>query len=335
MLQHGGGLNKAAKKYNIPLDNWVDCSTGINPNSWPIPKLPQRVFHRLPEADDNLHEVARHYYQAVSLLAIPGSQSVIQLLPQLRSTCRVAVPETGYAEHAHAWEKAGHNVVYLNGETEAINKNIPLFDVLIIINPNNPTGKLFSVDNLLSWHHQLAKKGGWLIVDEAFIDTRPEHSLAQYSQRKGLIILRSLGKFFGLAGIRSGFVLAESELLLTINNALGPWCVSGPSRFITLHALQDKKWQNETAKKLKQQSIRLKKIIENDLQKKYANSTLKGADLFQTLCCKNAKSLHEALAYHGIFTRLLDNEKGVRFGLPKSSQWSHLESVFGAVSLSV
>jgi len=280
-----------------------------------------------------LHEAAKSYYQATSLLAIPGSQSVIQLLPQLRKKSRVGVPETGYAEHAYAWQKAGHDVDFFKPGVDAINKNLHLYDVLIIINPNNPTGELFTPDDLLSWHHKLAKKGGWLIVDEAFIDTQPEYSLAMQSQQKGLIVLRSLGKFFGLAGIRSGFVLAEFELLKTISAALGPWCVSGPSRFIATQALLDKNWQQLTIKNLQQQSSLLKNLIEKKLQKKLSDSVLSGTDLFQTLFCKSANELHQALACQGVFTRLLDNKKGLRFGLPQASQWPRVEAALNTIRL--
>jgi histidinol-phosphate/aromatic aminotransferase/cobyric acid decarboxylase-like protein len=211
MLQHGGGLISAAQEYGIPVNQWLDLSTGINPNTWPLPDIPQQIFNRLPQHNDGLHEIAEEYYQAESVLAIPGSQSVIQLLPSLKNTCRVAVPITGYAEHIHAWRKEGHQVDALTAEQ--MEENLHLYDVVVVINPNNPSAELLKPERLLDWQLRLQLKSGWLIVDEAFIDTRPEFSVAKNAHKPGLIVLRSMGKYFGLAGIRSGFVLAEESLL--------------------------------------------------------------------------------------------------------------------------
>lgn len=325
MLQHGGGLISAAKQYNIPLDQWIDLSTGINPDTWPLPIIPERVFNRLPEDDDNLHAVAKEYYQAKCLLAIAGSQSVIQLLPRLREKCRVAVPLMGYGEHAHAWRLAGHDVHALS--TEQLQKNLHLYDVVLVINPNNPSAETFAAQQLLGWHKTLQKKAGWLIVDEAFIDTRPENSLASSAYLPGLIVLRSMGKFFGLAGIRSGFVLAQKNLLETIHNELGPWTVTGPSRFITACALADKKWQQKNKVFLAQQSEKLKSLLQQSILLKNKQASIQGTDLFQTIFCDNAPELHLALAKNGVFTRLLDGKQGLRFGLPPSIQWQRLQRV--------
>lgn len=325
MLKHGGGLNYAAKMYGIAVENWIDLSTGINPNTWPVPNIPLAIYNRLPEDDDALEEHARKYYQTKSLLSIPGSQAAIQLLPNLRLKSRVAVPKSGYAEHAHAWCEAGHQVDFLT--TEEIDKNIHTYDVVVVINPNNPTGELIEVKTLLAWYEILQKKSGWLIVDEAFIDTQPEKSLGAYAHDDGLIVLRSLGKFFGLAGVRSGFVLAEEKLLRQIQVELGPWAVSGPTRYVSQLAVQDVIWQQSSIEMLKKKSLKLKKILKDIMLKNNIKSTVKGTDLFQTVYFSGAESLHIELARNGILTRLLDDKSGIRFGLGKESQLIKLESV--------
>ncbi len=331
MLHHGGGLNSVAKQYNIAVEKWLDLSTGINPYSWPVPQIPAVVYNRLPQNDDELLAVAKKYYGARFLLAIAGSQAAIQLLPKLRGKCRVAVPIIGYAEHAHAWREAGHQVDALT--TQQIEENIHLYDVLVVINPNNPTGEYLSREKLLQWHKVLQKKSGWLIVDEAFIDSCAENSLAGSSHLTGMIVLRSVGKFFGLAGIRSGFVLAEKTLLKRVENALGPWQVSGPSRFICCLALQDKSWQKNNSKKLQQESAELKKLIEKVFLNNASNASVRGTDLFQTLFCDNAVAIHNKLMEYQVYTRLLDNRQGVRFGLPGEKNMSRLESVLGNIKL--
>jgi len=111
---------------------------------------------------------------------------------------------------------------------------------------NNPTGEVTPLHKLWAWHSELAARGGWLIVDEAFMDATPTDSLlstlprfAQKALPPGLIVLRGLGKFFGLAGARVGFVGASPSFLEDLEDALGPWTISAPSRWLAIQALRD------------------------------------------------------------------------------------------------
>jgi cobalamin biosynthetic protein CobC len=130
-----------------------------------------------------------------------------------------------YAEHPHAWQRAGHSwSSWLTTGRCALDS----LDVLVLVNPNNPTGRLMPRERLLAWHARLAARGGWLVVDEAFMDNTPQTAWRP-CRSAGLIVLRSFGKFFGLAGVRLGFVLAEPALLQALAELLGPWTVSGPT----------------------------------------------------------------------------------------------------------
>ncbi|MGH6631227.1 MAG: aminotransferase class I/II-fold pyridoxal phosphate-dependent enzyme, partial [Burkholderiales bacterium] len=175
MLDHGGRLREASARYGITPGRWLDLSTGINPEGWPVPPLPTSVWAQLPEDDDGLEEAAREYYSAGYLLPVAGSQAAIQALPLLRKRSRVGVLNPGYAEHARAWRRAGHKLIAVTAET--IDRTAPDLDVLVLIHPNNPTGTRFPREQLLHWLGQLAARGAWLIVDEAFMDCTPEHSL--------------------------------------------------------------------------------------------------------------------------------------------------------------
>ena len=238
MLEHGGRLRAAAQRYGIAVADWLDLSTGIAPYGWPLPPIPADAWQRLPEQDDGLEALACDYYGAAALLPVAGSQAAIQTLPRLRRPgLRVGVVSPAYAEHALAWRREGHLVQELSEGT--VERDLEYFDLLLVINPNNPSGRLIERERLLGWHARLAERGGWLVVDEAFMDCTPEHSLAAESQRPGLIVLRSFGKFFGLAGIRLGFVLAEPILLERIAERLGPWTISGPTRAVATAILQD------------------------------------------------------------------------------------------------
>lgn len=322
MLEHGGRLRLAAKQYDIPLAEWLDLSTGINPNGWPVPAIPAACWQRLPEDDDVLVPAAQAYYQNTSLLPVAGSQAAIQTLPQLRPRSRVGVLHPAYAEHAASWQKAGHQVRVLDENTIAT--QLHELDVLILINPNNPTGKLWQPATLLAWQAELSRRGGWLIVDEAFIDTTPAFSLSAIPSRPGLIILRSIGKFFGLAGIRCGFVLSEPRLLDSLAEKLGPWTISHPGRYIAAKALQDREWQQQTALGLEQQSQRLK-----DLLRESGWPVQGGSDLFQWLKTGFAPTLHDLLARQGILTRRFVEPGSLRFGLPRhEADWERLAIAF-------
>lgn len=324
MLEHGGRLQQAARRYGIAPADWLDLSTGINPNGWPVPDLPARAWSRLPESDDGLEAAARDYYGTQSLLPVAGSQAAIQALPLLRDACRVGVLSPSYAEHAHAWQRHGHATQAV--AAAQVNDVIAGLDVLVLVHPNNPTGGRFAVQQLIDWHAQLAVRGGWLIVDEAFMDATPEASLAPLCPRAGLIVLRSLGKFFGLAGARVGFVLAPREILQALDAHLGPWTVSGPARAVATLALQDRAWQIQTRARLMQDAQRLQELL------RASNLPPSGGSaLFQWVPTPQAAVVHECLARQAILTRLFSEPSSLRFGLPADEkQWQRLHTALAA-----
>ncbi len=318
MLEHGGRLRQAASRYGIPIPDWLDLSTGINPNGWPVPAIPAECWQRLPEDDDGLLPAARRYYQNNTLLAVAGSQAAIQTLPRLRPKSRVGLLHPAYAEHAANWQKAGHELTVVDEQN--IDAQIGQLDVLILINPNNPTGTLWPRRQLLDWHQTLAARGGWLVVDEAFMDGASEHSLSSLPVRNGLIVLRSIGKFFGLAGIRCGFVIAQPSLLDALAEHLGPWSIGSPSRFVAAKALADIPWQQASAASLTKEGTRLRRLLTDSGWPPNG-----GTPLFQWLKFDRAAELHHRLASQGILTRLFDTPASIRFGLPKDeAAWQRL-----------
>jgi len=325
LLEHGGALRAAAVRYHIPLSDWLDVSTGINPRSWPVPPIPATVWQRLPEAEDGLEKAAAAYYGTSHLLPVAGSQAAIQALPLLREPGPVGVLHPGYAEHTHAWQRAGHEVEAL--ATEALNEAVDRLDTLVLIHPNNPTGQRFEPATLLDWRARLAARGGWLVLDEAFMDATPEDSLAGQIGLPGLIVLRSLGKFFGLAGARVGFTLAEPVVLGRLREALGPWTVSGPARWVAAQALQDRAWQEQMRVELLRSGKRLA-----DLLKRQGLPVAGGAGLFQWVPLPEAAFWQEALARRGILVRRFTDPPGLRFGLPgMESAWRRLELALAGV----
>ncbi len=323
MLEHGGRARAAAARYGIPLERWLDLSTGINPHGWPVPPIPATAWAQLPQDDDGLEAAARDYYGAPNALPVAGSQAAIQALPWLRPPGRVVLLAPGYCEHAAAWARAGHTLVPLAPDEVAGAVDVAARGAVVVITqPNNPTGHSWPPQTLLALHDQLAARGGWLVVDEAFVDATPQISLAAHSQRPGLVVLRSLGKFFGLAGARVGFVLAAPELLETLRDALGPWPLAGPSRSIATAALADRAWQLATRARLAQDSARLAALLT-----RHGLPPAGGSALFQWVPAMQATVLHGALARHGILTRLFEDPPALRFGLPgDEAGWQRLDS---------
>ncbi|TXH50947.1 MAG: threonine-phosphate decarboxylase [Cellvibrionales bacterium] len=321
MLEHGGKLRAAVQQYHIPLEDWLDLSAALNPTPYPVGKIHYSTWQRLPEDDDALITIAARYYGNEQLLPIAGSQAAIQTLPFLFSApLRVGILQTTYNEHAHAWRRAGHTLIAL--DEQEIDQHISQLDVLLLVNPNNPTSAIFSRAQLRQWHAQLTTNKGWLIVDEAFIDCDPQHSLVQEAQQTGLIILRSLGKFFGLAGARVGFVFAEKNLLANLRETLGPWPISHPSRIAAQRALSDSTWQQQQREMLPQQSARLAQLLtENGL------APTGGCALFQWIQTPTAAAIHHHLATQGILTRLYAAPASLRLGLPaEEAEWERLTS---------
>ncbi|WP_217477029.1 threonine-phosphate decarboxylase CobD [Stutzerimonas stutzeri] len=318
MLEHGGRLRAAARTFEIPLPQWLDLSTGIAPYGFDVPAIPCEVWNRLPEADDELEAVARDYYGVASLLPVAGSQAAIQMLPRLRRGLQVGIVSPCYAEHAEAWRREGHRLSEFS--EGSVPRALDGLDVLVVVNPNNPTGRLVPVEQLLAWHAQLAARGGWLVVDEAFMDLSPDSSLAAYAHLPGLIVLRSFGKFFAMAGARLGFVLAEAELLTALGTQLGPWPVAGPTRFIAASLLADREGQQRQRERLLADAQRLVQLLTaSEL------APVGGCGLFQWVVTEETDRLYEAFARRGILVRRFHYPPSLRFGLPPDEAgWSRL-----------
>lgn len=330
MLEHGGNLNHAARRYGRPRSQWLDLSTGINPRPYPAPAIAADAWHRLPEASQALEQAACAYYGAPRMLAVAGTQAAIQALPQLRlrqdgRPAQVVVAAPIYAEHAHCWQRAGHAVheVPYAALDEAVQG--AACDVLVLCNPNNPTGARVAPAQLLRWAAHLAARGGWLVVDEAFGDTLPGQSVAAHTAThtatSGLIVLRSVGKFFGLAGLRLGFVAAAPALLDALADWLGPWTISGPAQQIGCAALGDSQWQQATLQQLLAAGERLQTLLA------VHGITSHGTALFQWWPEPQAVAFHQAMAQEGIWVRLFTRGAGgIRLGLPPDEAgWEQLQ----------
>jgi len=309
---HGGDLDAARAAFPGAPEPWLDLSTGINPWPYPVPPIPAEAWTRLPGrgAEAALLAAAAGCYGAPStahVAAAPGSQALIQVLPRLRAPGRVAVLGPTYAEHARGWAAAGHAVAEVRRLEEAGGA-----DVVVIVNPNNPDGRVVPAAVLLDLAGRQAARGGWLVVDEAFADTMPEVSVAGEVDRPGLVVLRSFGKFFGLAGVRLGFALARPDLADAVRRGVGPWAVSGPALAIGAVALADRAWIADMRQRLVAETSALDAHLQRmDL------SVSGGTPLFRLVTHDRAQDYHRAFGRAGILVRRFpEHPEWLRLGLP-------------------
>jgi cobalamin biosynthetic protein CobC len=353
-LIHGGQLQKVAKKFNIPPENWLDLSTGIAPLSYPIPKIPEQLYQALPQSNNDLEIIAQHYYNASNLLVTNGSQAIIKLLPALwheqnAGSTTVYLPEQGYKEHALAWQTAGFTLCWYQNELPELTK-IKDNAVLVVINPNNPTGQLYQQSKLIRYQQKLAQSNGLLVIDEAFIDViNPSQSMSNTIKTyKNTLVLKSFGKFFGLAGIRIGFLIGDENWLTKFHEHLGPWQVNGPAQFIAQKALADRHWQRQQQANLKALSTQLQAVLFDNLPAEHITK-ITGTDLFKTVYFKRnlhnknrsddeyadekytAENYYIALCEQSVYVRLTDDKRALRFGIPKVEELEQLANTLACL----
>jgi cobalamin biosynthetic protein CobC len=312
-LPHGGDLDAARKLFPGAPEPFLDLSTGINPNPYPAGQIATDAFSELPQPSTlaELAELAAKAYAAPSAMHVviaPGSQILVAQTSFLLTPGRASVLAPTYAEHGRAAQLAGHNVVEVNDVAQLAESRIA-----IVVNPNNPDGRLVGKDALLTLADRLRRRGGLLLVDEAFMEVGPDDaSLCEYVEHGNIVVLRSFGKFYGLPGLRLSFALAPPNIAARIAAALGPWPVSGAALAVGIKALADTQWQATTRKALAEAALRL----DTELAKAGLD-IVGGTTLFRLTRSNNAAELFQSLGQRGILVRRFPEQPSwLRFGLP-------------------
>jgi len=302
---HGGGLDAAISCFGGHRDEWLDLSTGINPEHYPIGPLPDHSWTALPDtaAFERLERAARRFWNVPDTCAVlptPGASAAIAQIPAALEGGEVAIKEPTYNEHRAAFEAAGWTL-----SDKA--------DTTVVVHPNNPDGRLWQMSALQSQT---------VIIDESFCDICPKKSFINHADRSGRLIIKSFGKFWGLAGLRLGFVIGDPDLVARLKNRLGPWQASGPALEIGARALEDPTWAAKTRKRLSQDAARLDALLAT------AGATpLGGTDLFRLYDTDDATQWQAKLARHKIWSRIFPySGTWLRLGLPPSGGWSQLEA---------
>jgi cobalamin biosynthetic protein CobC len=312
-IAHGGDLGAVRARHPEAPQPWIDLSTGINPLPFPVVDLPADSWSRLPsrEAGQALIEAAAARYgcDARTIVAAPGTQALIQLLPRLVGRSRVAIVGPTYAEHELCWRRHGHDVAVVPQLADAAGA-----DVVVVVNPDNPTGRLLDRRDLGS------VEAGLLVVDEAFIDLLPAEASLAGDLPGNAVVLRSFGKTYGLAGMRLGFAIAPPALAGRLRDELGPWAVSGPALAIGRRALADGAWLRATANRLDADGRRLVALLTAA-----GFEIVGGTPLFRLGSHPQAPRLVESLARQGLHVRAFAGQDSwLRFGLPGEEGFARL-----------
>jgi cobalamin biosynthetic protein CobC len=327
-LPHGGEVSEARVQFPGAPEPFIDLSTGINPHPYPLPELPSHLFARVPQrsALDRLAATAAGFYEAPSADHVdvaPGTQILLTAMAALLPRGRVVVLGPTYSEHVRVATLAGHCTTQVTNLDELADA-----DLAVVSNPNNPDGRIVPTTALLTLAGELKSHDGLLMVDEAFVEAAAAGtSLAGEVGRGNIVVLRSFGKFFGLAGLRLGFALAAPAITARIAAWLGPWSVSGPALAIGEAALADGAWVQSTRARLHRDAQRL-----DDLLTRSGLELIGGTSLFRLARCPAAKELFEHLGRAGILVRsFIEYPAWLRFGLPADeAAWARLRIALAA-----
>lgn len=318
MREHGGNLDLAKQRFGGRAEDWIDLSTGINRLPYPVGEIDAHHWQALPSRSeiDALHQAARHAYgTSAPIVATGGAQAAIQLLPQLALCGRARILAPTYNEYAHVLSAAGWEIEEVRALDALAGANLA-----IVVNPNNPDGRRYSPKDLLA----LLPGVGHLVIDESFADAVPELSLASEAGQRGLLILRSFGKFYGLAGLRLGFAIGHADDIGKLAAASGPWPISGAAIAIGCRALRDDAWAKATSARLARDCDRL-----DEMAQRQGWRLVGGAPLFRLYETPDALAAQEKLAQGQIWSRAFaQNPAWLRIGLPGvEAEWSRLAEV--------
>lgn len=318
MRDHGGDLGAAIARFGGAPSDWIDLSTGINRRPWPLPPLPGAVLRSLPGLEEvaACAAAARAAYgtpPGLACLPVAGAQAAIRLVPALRPAGRAGVLGPTYNEHAAAFAAAGwqvREVADLDG--------LRGFDAVVVVNPNNPDGRRWPPQSLRA----LAGRNGLVVIDESFADADPSTSLCPtLEDAPGIVVLRSFGKFYGLAGLRLGFALGPEAEIALLRDLAGPWAVSGPALFAGRLALADAAWAEATRARLAAEAGRLDRLAGAAGWR-----LVGGAGPFRLYDTGDAAAAQARLAGRRIWSRAFPySDTWLRLGLPGSeAEWEAL-----------
>jgi len=305
---HGGGLDAAITQFGGVRADWLDLSTGINPVPYPMPTLPKDAWTALPDeaAFTRLYALARSFWNVpheAAVIGATGASAIIAALPRVIPKGEVCIPGPTYNEHGAAFAASGWRL----GQDPS--------HAMVAVHPNNPDGHIWKVTDL---------DATYTIIDESFCDIAPDQSLIHLATRPGTVVLKSFGKFWGLAGLRLGFAVGDPVIIAKLTDLLGPWQISGPALAIGAEALADPAWAAETRLRLASDAVRMDTLLTNS-----GAELVGGTALFRLYKVEDAKVAQDQLAKHRVWSRVFPYAPDwLRLGLPAPDRWAQLEAAF-------
>lgn len=313
---HGGGLDAAIARFGGTRTDWLDLSTGINPVPYPVGDVSPAAWTALPDsgATARLEAAARRFWNIpdkAAVIATAGASAVIARLPATLSGGQVYIPGPTYNEHAAAFAAHGWQVLQSATEDAAAQ---------VFVHPNNPDGRLAPTDTLAAHPFTL--------LDESFCDVTPAQSLIARTATPGTVVLKSFGKFWGLAGLRLGFAIGHPDTFApehgkpALADLLGPWSVAGPALEIGARALSDDDWAGQTRTRLDADATRL-----DALMRSKGAEIVGGTTLFRLYAVPDAADWQARLAQGHVWSRIFPySQRWLRLGLPAPDRWGQLEA---------
>ena len=237
---HGGNVYRAARELGLNGSGVLDFSASINPLGMPpaarhaIKAWVGDVLHYPDTQSTRLKEAISECYGLDPAGVIPGNGSteLIYLIPRALQPKKVVIASPTFSEYERACRLSGAKVEHFPllpkeflPEPDAFMRAMKNADMAFFCNPGNPSGAVLPRQGVLTLASLAKKNNCVLVVDEAFMDFCPEHSVLG-EQGDHLVVLRSLTKFYALAGLRVGFSHMPKMLMSRIMRYKEPWSVN-------------------------------------------------------------------------------------------------------------
>jgi len=325
---HGGNIWEAADNAATLPEEFIDFSASINPlASRKVVAAIKGGIRQIPAYPDPTSKALRRNLAAFhgltpdSILPGNGSTEFIHLLPQIFKPSKALIVAPAFSEYAAGLCKTGCKTSYLTlRQDEGFSINLARldarlkngFDILYLANPSNPTGALTPRDAVLEAANICRKAGALFVVDEAFVDfCEPESVKAEAAAARHIIVLRSMTKFWAMAGLRSGYVVTNAGFIKKIATHLPPWTVNTLASLATEAGLTDIRHRQHTLAWLKREGPFLYNGLNAIAGLKPVPSSANYFMVEITAASHTASSLKAALYNDGILIRDLSAMTGL------------------------